>query len=63
MSIFTPQEFETLLPLACSWATEQERVILQTGVALNQAQIADARRIGVIHPARAGHALHLRSSG
>ena len=52
MSILAPQQFETLLPLACAWAAEQERVILQSGVALTEAQIADARRVGVTRPER-----------
>ncbi len=50
MSILTPQQFEALLPLACAWAEEQERAILQSGVALTDAQIDDARRIGVAQP-------------
>ena len=41
-----------LLPLACAWAAEQEQAILQSGVALTEAQIADARRVGVIRPDR-----------
>ena len=50
MSIITPQQFEALLPLAGAWAAEQERIILQSGVPLTEAQFADARQIGVIHP-------------
>jgi hypothetical protein len=46
----TPQQFQALLPLACSWAEEQERRILGTGVALDSGQLADARAIGVAHP-------------
>jgi hypothetical protein len=52
MSILTPQQFEMLLPLACAWAAEQESAILQTGVALTDAQIADARCVGVARPER-----------
>lgn len=52
MSIITPQQFEMLLPLACVWAAEQERVILQSGVALTNSQLADARRVGVAQPDR-----------
>jgi len=40
------------MPLACAWATEQERVILQSGEALTKTQIADARRVGVTQPER-----------
>jgi hypothetical protein len=35
------------LPLACAWAEEQEQLILKKGVGLTEAQMADARRIGV----------------
>lgn len=48
----TTQDFESLLPLACTWAMEQERVILAEGVALAAGQIADARRVGVEQPER-----------
>ena len=41
-----------LLPLACAWVEEQERAILRAGVALTEAQTADARRIGVAQPER-----------
>lgn len=47
-----PQQFEALLPLAEAWAAEQERIILQSGVPLTEAQLADARQVGVIHPER-----------
>jgi hypothetical protein len=50
MSIITPHQFETLLPLAYAWAAEQERTILQSGVALTESQLADARLIGVLQP-------------
>jgi hypothetical protein len=52
MSIITPQQFEALLPLAGAWATEQERIILQSGVPLTETQFADARQVGVIYPDR-----------
>jgi hypothetical protein len=52
MSILTPQQFEMLLPLAAAWAAEQERVILQSGVPLTEAQLADARHVGVLSPER-----------
>ena len=53
MSIITPQQFEMLLPpIACVWAAEQERVILQSGIALTDSQLADARRVGVAQPDR-----------
>jgi len=49
-NMFTPQQFESLLPLACTWAAEQEQLILKTGVPLTDVQMADARKIGVAHP-------------
>jgi hypothetical protein len=41
-----------LLPLACSWAEKQETVILQNGVPLTAPLLADAQRIGILHPER-----------
>jgi hypothetical protein len=52
MNIITPQQVEMLLPLACAWAAEQERVILQSGAALTDSQLADARQVGVAQPDR-----------
>jgi hypothetical protein len=52
LSIIKPQQFEMLLPLACAWAAEQERIILQSGVALTESQVGDARRVGVAKPER-----------
>lgn len=52
MKMLTPEEFERLLPLAVAWAAEQEKVILRSGVPLTEAQLADARRVGVAHPER-----------
>jgi hypothetical protein len=42
-----PGMLKMLLPLACAWAEEQERLILEAGVALTAPQLAAARRIGV----------------
>jgi hypothetical protein len=56
--MITQEQFKMLLPLACAWAEEQERVILRDGVALTPAQIADAAKIGVAHPERV--TLHFR---
>jgi len=50
--MISPEQFKILLPLACAWAEEQERLILRDGVPLTQPQIADARRIGVADPDR-----------
>ena len=50
MSVISPEQFESLLPLACAWAEEQERMILRSGVALTASQIADAKSIGVAQP-------------
>jgi len=52
MGFITLQQFERLLPLACAWAGEQERTIVQSGVALSHAQVADARKVGVSRPER-----------
>jgi hypothetical protein len=52
VSIITPEQLETLLPLACAWAVGQERAILQSGVPLTESQLADARRVGVAQPER-----------
>ena len=48
--MITHEEFKVLLPLACVWAEEQERVILRDGVPLSPEQTADAKLIGVAHP-------------
>jgi hypothetical protein len=50
--MITPEQFERLLPLACAWAEEQERIIIRDGVPLTMAQIADARRIGIVQAER-----------
>jgi hypothetical protein len=39
-----------VLPAVCSWAEKQESIILQDGVALTEAELADARRAGVAQP-------------
>jgi len=48
--MITEEQFRMLLPLACDWTEEQERIILRDGVALSSDQIADAKRIGVAYP-------------
>ena len=48
--MITPEQFQTLLPLACAWAEEQERVILREGVPLSSAQLVDAATVGVARP-------------
>jgi hypothetical protein len=52
MSVITPQQIEILLPLACAWAVGQERAIVQSGVALSESQLEDARRVGVAQSER-----------
>lgn len=42
--------FQELLPLACQWAEEQERIILRDGVPLTPTLRADALRIGIAEP-------------
>ena len=41
-----------VLPFACIWARRQEQRILRRGVALNDLQQEDARRVGVVYPDR-----------
>ena len=48
--MITREEFKVLLPLACAWAGEQERIILRDGVPLSPAQTTDAKSIGVARP-------------
>jgi hypothetical protein len=48
----TSEQFQMLLPLACSWVEEQENLIVQQGVGLTPAQLEDAQLIGVTHPER-----------
>jgi len=50
--MITPHQFETLLPLAYAWAEEQEQLILHSGVALTESQLADAKLVGVLQPER-----------
>lgn len=50
--MITPEQFTLLMPLACKWAEEQEKVILSDGNALNDTQLADARNVGVINAER-----------
>src|SRR6516225_872960 len=52
VNVITPAQFEMLLPLAYAWAAEQEQLILEEGVPLTEAQLADARMIGVLQPER-----------
>lgn len=51
-AILTPDQFEQILPLAAAWAEEQEKRILNSGVALTPAQANDARAVGVANPER-----------
>jgi hypothetical protein len=47
---FILDRFETLLPLAAEWASEQERRILRDGVPLSEQEIVDAKAVGVQNP-------------
>ena len=47
---FLLKQFETLLPLAVKWASEQEQRILRDGVPLAEQEIVDARAVGVQAP-------------
>jgi hypothetical protein len=50
--MITQEQFTVLLPLACAWAEEQERIILRDGVPLSPVQKNDAVKIGVTHAER-----------
>jgi len=50
MTFISQQQFEELLPIACSWAAEQERFISNLGIALTESQLADAIQVGVNKP-------------
>lgn len=46
--MITPQQFTELLPLAVTWAEQQENLILQNGVFLTSSQQAEARLASVV---------------
>jgi hypothetical protein len=48
----SPEQFERLLPLAVTWAKEQERNILARGERLSPSETSDASLAGVSHPER-----------
>jgi hypothetical protein len=48
----TPEQFESLLPLACEWAQAQEQHILAAGTPLSHRGLSDAARIGIREPQR-----------
>ncbi|MBN2020185.1 MAG: hypothetical protein JW749_08170 [Sedimentisphaerales bacterium] len=48
--MISQEQFKILLPMACKWAEEQERIILDNGVSLTAEQIIDAKNAGVCHP-------------
>lgn len=48
--MITERDFADLLPKACAWAEEQERLILRDGIPLSPAQLADARRVTLARP-------------
>lgn len=45
-----PDEVMKLLPLAEKWASDTEQLILREGVSLTDAEIADAKKLGVKYP-------------
>jgi hypothetical protein len=45
-------QFEMLLPLAVTWATEQEQKVVRDGVPLSEKEVDDARAVGVQSPDR-----------
>ena len=50
--MLTTAMVKMLLPLVKSWCEKQEQIILRDGVPLTPTQLADARKIGVAHPAK-----------
>lgn len=46
----TPEQFRKWLPMACTWALEQERFVLECGSPLLAHQSADAALAGVSQP-------------
>ena len=48
--MITQEQFQVLLPLACAWAEDHERIILRDGSPLADSQVADARKAGVVKP-------------
>jgi hypothetical protein len=49
---FVIDQFDTLLPLAVKWATEEEARILREGVPLSESEMTDAKAVGVHEPDR-----------
>jgi len=45
-------QFESLLPLAVEWASQEEQRVLREGVPLSEQEMADANAIGVREPGR-----------
>ena len=52
LNSLTPRQLESLVPLASAWVAEQEQYILDMGIPLTLQQLADAKRIRVVHPSR-----------
>ncbi len=50
MDLIDPMQFVELLPLAASWAQEQESYILEHGEPLSDQQLADAKSVPVTNP-------------
>ena len=46
----SPEQFESILPLAVKWAEAKEKVILEHGTALSPQYMEDAGSIGVRFP-------------
>jgi hypothetical protein len=52
MISISSDQFEVLLPLTCEWAEAKEKVVLKHGVPLSEAQMNDAKRVGIVHTER-----------
>ena len=46
----TLEQLELLLPLASTWAEQQEEIILREGKPLNDSQLQDARKLNIKCP-------------
>jgi len=48
----SPEQLETILPMAVEWAEAKEKVVLEHGTALSLQYVEDAKSVGVKYPER-----------
>ena len=46
----SPEQLETILPMAVEWAEAKEKVVLEHGTALSLQYVEDAKSVGVKYP-------------